>query len=348
MDVSNHFCRVDCAMNAKSIFFVAVIGSVLAILTLRVSGSSADEDFQRGLAALEKGDNDLAITCFTAVIKSNPKNDEAYARRGAAHFAKHDYEHAVKDFRESIRLNPNSAQWHYNRGVLYTEKQYLDRAIQDYSQAIRLDRKFAPAHFNRGNAYYQKRDFDQAIKDFSEAIRLGIKEPNLFPNDSNIFHNRGAAYLAVKEFDSAIEDFSEAIRLNPKSDVSLVSRGLAYGEKKQYAKAIADFAKAIDLDPDYAFPHSRLAWHLATCKEAKVRNGKDAVIHAQKACELDRWQEPAFLETLAAAYAESGDFKEAVKWQKKAETLLGADKARQNEARQRLALYEKGEAFREK
>jgi tetratricopeptide (TPR) repeat protein len=337
----------ECAIDAKSLFSV-VVGPLVAILAVTPLARAADTEFERGMAALQKGDNDVAITCFTAAIKSNPKNDEAYARRGAAYFAKHDCDPAIKDFGEAIRLNPNSPQWHYDRGVVHTEKHDLDRAIQDYSQAIRLDRKFAPAHFNRGNAYYEKQDFDQAIKDFTEAIRLESKTPNLLQNPSNVFHNRGAAFLAVREFDSAIDDFSKAIRLDPKVSGSFGSRGLAYGETKQYAKAVADFAKTIELDPDDAFAHSRLAWHLATCNEANLRNGKDAVLHAKKACELNHWQEPGFLETLAAACAEAGDFKEAVKWQKKAESLVAGDKARQDEARKRLALYEKGEAYRDK
>jgi len=66
-----------------------------------------------------------------------------------------------------------------------------------------------------------------------------------------------------------------------------------------------------------------------------------AVKHATKACELSKWQEPAHLESLAAAYAECGKFEEAVKWQKKAIQLGYKDETLDDFARRRLELYKK-------
>jgi hypothetical protein len=87
----------------------------------------------------------------------------------------------------------------------------------------------------------------------------------------------------------------------------------------------------------------------ATCPAAEARNGAEAVKLAMKACELTGWIGPAHLDTLAAAYAETGDFDSAVKWQKEAVRLLTKKDPAEWSAQfeDRLKLYESGKPCRE-
>jgi Flp pilus assembly protein TadD len=83
-----------------------------------------------------------------------------------------------------------------------------------------------------------------------------------------------------------------------------------------------------------------LAWLLATCPKADVRDGQQAVTLARKACELDDWKDPGVIEVLAAALAESGDFAEAVQLQKKAVEMPYNSEDALKKAKQRLQDYE--------
>jgi serine/threonine-protein kinase len=86
---------------------------------------------------------------------------------------------------------------------------------------------------------------------------------------------------------------------------------------------------------------------LATCPDATLRDGKRAVGCALRACELTRFQQPIMVSFLAAAYAEAGDFREAVKWEKKAlEMAASLPTAEADGMRARLRLYEEGKPYR--
>jgi tetratricopeptide (TPR) repeat protein len=116
---------------------------------------------------------------------------------------------------------------------------------------------------------------------------------------------------------------------------------------KEYDKAVADYTEAIKLDPIDARPHERLAWVLATSTNDELRDGKKAVDFAKKACELTDWKKPDYLATLSAAFAESGDFKEAVQWQMKALEAPELEQDKDTEYRQRLKMFQEGKPYRE-
>jgi len=121
-----------------------------------------------------------------------------------------------------------------------------------------------------------------------------------------------------------------------------VKRGHAYTWKNQYDKATEDYAAAIRLDPRDHEARWSLAWLLATCPRAGLRDGKRAVEHARKACELSGWNDANSLSALAASHAECGDFKKAVRWEKKVIEFQSDDKA----AQRRLKLYEQNKPYR--
>lgn len=112
-----------------------------------------------------------------------------------------------------------------------------------------------------------------------------------------------------------------------------------------FEKAIADLGKAIRLDPENPNLLNERAWLRATCEEESFRDGRQAVADATEACELTEWNDPKIVDTLAAAYAESGNFEEAVKWQRKAVELAPAEM--KTELSSRIELYQAGKAYRE-
>src|SRR5262249_42559560 len=89
-------------------------------------------------------------------------------------------------------------------------------------------------------------------------------------------------------------------------------------QNRDYAKVLAFFDKILETDPENVWALDGRAWFLATSPDARVRDGPRAVASATRACELTGWTDPVTLDTLAAAYAEVGDFDRAVRRQEDA------------------------------
>jgi tetratricopeptide (TPR) repeat protein len=205
---------------------------------------------------------------------------------------------------------------------------------------IRLNPRNAIAYDNRGSTYAQKREYAKAIEDYTEAIRLDPKAPS-------VFYNRGIAYTKEEDYDKAIKDYTEALRLYPDLAAAYNNRALACHKKGEYDKAIADFTTSLRLEPKDAYALNNYAWLLATCREKSVRDDKKAVELATRSCRLTDWKDAGGLLALAAAHAENGNFKEAVRLERRAIELGYPDRAQTEKARQRLKLYEPGKPYRE-
>ena len=116
-----------------------------------------------------------------------------------------------------------------------------------------------------------------------------------------------------------------------------------------FAGAIARYRRALEIDPYLVEALNNLAWLLATCPEASLRNGAEAVQHAEQACQLTQYRRTILVGTLAAAYAEAGRFTEAVATAQKACELASIFKedALLAKNRELLELYRASKPYHE-
>jgi tetratricopeptide (TPR) repeat protein len=155
---------------------------------------------------------------------------------------------------------------------------------------------------------------------------------------------QGRALLFKKSYDEAIVHFTEALKFDPDHLLARINRGYAWYGKKDYDKARADWWEAMKVDPQDSQSFNEISWLQATCPEPRCRDGKNAVAYGLRAVEMTNGKWSDAVDTLAAAYAESGDFAKACEWQTKAVGL--ANDAQKEDFRSRLELYKQGKPYR--
>jgi Flp pilus assembly protein TadD len=246
--------------------------------------------------------------------------------------------------RDTLAKNPAASEPHNDLGVILAKRQDYTGATAQFSAAVQADPDNADARSNLGQALAMSGQFAGAETNFLAAIRLKPGDP--------VAHKRFAKALNRQGRNpEAILHLQIALCLSPRPDLQtrqdLAEVLLQTGNVRQ---AVDEYRKVLSLNPDLPEPLSNLAWILATSSDDSVRNGAEAVRHAEHACQLTAFKQTTMISTLAAAYAEAGRFPEAVTTAEMAVRLQTANGETRLAAinNQLLPLYRAGLAYHEK
>ena len=159
-------------------------------------------------------------------------------------------------------------------------------------------------------------------------------------------HDRATLMMRDGQLDAALSEIDKAIALQPNQPELHALRGTLWYLKLDEHNALRAFEAAIRHGSGDATVYNSAAWILSTSKDNSLRDGKRALELARKACELTAWQEPSFIDTLAAAHAETGAFDDAVREQQRALDFPQFSFRNGPGARKRLELYKAGQPYR--
>ena len=163
---------------------------------------------------------------------------------------------------------------------------------------------------------------------------------------NNAFAHASLADLLLRRgrIDEAIEHCQETLKINPRDADAHNNLGLAFLQKGNEKDAAAEFKKSLEIDPNQMNAAPNLAWILATSPDPATRDGAKAVELAENVLQHAGHPNAIVLRTLAAAYAESGLFADAIN---AAEDALKLAKAQGNaglaeDLRRAISNYQNG------
>ena len=152
-----------------------------------------------------------------------------------------------------------------------------------------------------------------------------------------------------KKWDLVMRDCNDVLRQDSTFVEAAVLRAAAEIGLGRYAASLRDLNDSIRLQParleTYSLALNRRAWLRAACPDPSIRNGRAAVDDAKKACNIRKWKDGNFIDTLAAAYAEAGDFDSAVRYEEQAMGTAGANEMSRT-LQEHMALFKQRRAVR--
>ena len=187
-----------------------------------------------------------------------------------------------------------------------------------WRHALTIEPNNDVAHAGLAGILLTRGQTDEAIEHYERAIALR-------PGNAAAHHGLATAFANEHRTDEAIAHWQQSLSILPNNIEALNHLAIALVRKGQVHEAVVQWEKALAYEPDDPDATNNLAWGLATSPDADIRNGTHAVQLAERAVQLTRGADPTRLLTLAAAYAEAGQFLAAVPTANKALELAEAN-----------------------
>jgi len=328
-----------------------------------------DCDLRRNFATLASsaGKFTLAEEHFRAVLTRLPHDVESRIALAGVLVNQKKFEQARAQYRGALESSycdqHYRAEAHYNMAIVDAKQGREAEALRQYEQAIVSRPNHVKAHTNLGLLLGSKGEFAQAEAHLRKVVEL---DSELLIGRLNLVINlvqQGRIHEAIEQAEAALRLEPETARLDEvragicqqllqrascDAQAYLLNAGL-HQQRGESGKAVEVLWRGLARVPDSQEIMTRLAWCLATSANADLREGPEAVRLAERVRETAP-DDPAVLDTLAAAYAECGRFEEAAAVARRALHLARQGERRsalEEEIALRLGLYERRQPFRQ-
>lgn len=340
---------------------IEAAGGDVKFYMLRARHYIATQDYQKALADIEAaleaepdnyGAHELhglvlreldraeeAFKAFDRAEELQPESVMPYLQRAEMYGDLGDMEQAIAQATKAIDRQQQTPLGYLLRADLYLRSDQPQKGLADAERVLELQPGYAPAIWLKARAYDEMDDTQQALEQL-EALSEAM------PEQTDLELQIALYALKLEMPTRAIAALDRAIDEAPDNATLYRFRGDSYLNLGRHPKAVADYNKALELAPEDPGVLNNLAWTLATSPDDSVRDGQRAVELAQQAAELTHHEQAHILSTLAAAYAESGDFEQAKEWSTKAGELDDGEHA--DQMAEELETYQRGEPFRER
>jgi tetratricopeptide (TPR) repeat protein len=246
-------------------------------------------------------------TLWRTTIDRNPAGWLAQNNLGDTLFKKGRINEAIIQFQKALELQPNYEESHSGIALALIQKGDMDEAISHFKRAVEIQPGDAKAQYNLGHVLLLVGQLDEAIVHLEKGVTI--------PNFADAEGNLGYALAQKGQTEAAITHYQAAIRIKPDFAEAYNNLGNVLLQKGQTDAAIIQYQKALVIQPGFMEAQSsitRIAVTLVTSPNPSARNGTEAIKLSQQIDQLSNRTNPVVAAILAAAYAETKQFPEAI------------------------------------
>lgn len=258
-----------------------------------------------GVALLKAGRPDEASAVLQRAIAINPKDARAHFNLGNVLMEKGQVDEAIAEYGKQLEITPDHVDTLLGLGKAFLEKGEVTSAIVHYEKVLQFQPREASAYYHLGIAHAEKNDAEIAIANWRKALEIK-------PAYAEAHNNLAIALLGNGDAGQAIAQWRKMLEIQPENADAHNNLGVALIRNGRASEAVMHWRKTLEIDPGKTATRMTLAWVLATSPESSLRNGAAAVELAEQAHQQGGGDNPMALRTLAAAYAETGRFSEAL------------------------------------
>ena len=259
---------------------------------------------------------DLADVETIKAVNADPSNAIARGFRALSLSELGRDDEAIKEAEHAVELNPTGSGPHLDLAICVNRRDQ-NRAIVEARRAIELGPENSSAYQFLMSSLFESQHYN-------EAAELGREWLTVSPYDAAAHSALGSALAAKGDLVPAVQQLGYIMMLRPELEqahAQLRQILISFAKEQDGLQHLRDVAANA---PDSPRMLDELAWVLATYPDQKSRDGIEAVRLAERACALTERRIPALLDTLAAAYAEAGDFSNAISTTEEALTLASS------------------------
>jgi tetratricopeptide (TPR) repeat protein len=302
-----------------------------------------------------EGHFDQALADIDAILQKDPKEASAYLLKAGVLRDQKKLDDAIASLDKAVELAPTAPGPHQELGEVYRETGEVAKAIEQLNKVLQMQPGLLLTLIHRAEAYLANKQADEALVDIEAVLKENPNLPTVRalraqalaakdrwpeaiaemksladaqPDQPEYRLQLAVYYVLAKQPQKAIETYTDLLKHDANNLFALRGRADAYLTVGDHMKAVKDFEKAYAADPKDTSVLNNFAWVLCTSPDDQVRDGKRAIELAKKACELTEFKQTHILSTLAAAYAETGNFEKAREWSQKAFDLFEKQRAK--------------------
>lgn len=279
-------------------------------------------------------------TLWQHALDCYPDNDLAYVNLGNELVLNGQLEEAVNLYKKAVQIDPGNADYQTCLANALRKNGEIDEALIYYKNAAKIKADSPEAQFNFGQALKQNGKTEEAMAQFQIALQI---KPDYMPARWNL----GFILFQEGKIDEAAAQFRKALESDPNNPDAHLYLGLCLFQLGEMAEAKSQYEQALKINSGDPQIQNNLAWLLAACPVASLRDGNEAVELALESNEITGGTDPAILHTLAAAQAQDGRYSEAVQTAQQAFSLAQAqtNSALAKQLQDELKFYSAGKSL---